>query len=363
MGLREMLASERDEILRRFEERFRDESAHNQGMTASAIRNDLPRFLDRVAAALGATDSSRTPGGTPEYAGGRHGEQRQGLGIDVKALVLEYGILRDIVLELLIERKQSVDLHELRTWSGHISQAASEAVSRYQQERDHELMTSHAHELAFLAHELRNQVTIGVATVAWVRRKPEHLATALITLDDSLRTMTQMLEREILSDRLRVVQAGAGLHLEEVDLRQLADDVCASYATIAAGRAVTVSVHGERGRVPADPRLLRSSVSNLVSNAIKFSRDGGRVDVRVQRAETLVSLEVEDECGGLSPDAVARIATPWLQLGPDRSGFGLGVAIAKQAAEAHGGTLYVRNVPGRGCVFRLEMPMRRPEAS
>ena len=144
--------------------------------------------------------------------------------------------------------------------------------------------------------------------------------------------------------------------------RELADEVCASLATIAAGRTVTVGIQGNRARIRADRRLLRSSMANLVSNAIKFTRDGGSVVVRVQRSGTSLSVEVEDECGGLSAEAVERIATPWLQLGADRSGFGLGVAIAKRAAEAHGGTLDARDIAGKGCVFRLELPTRREVA-
>jgi signal transduction histidine kinase len=108
--------------------------------------------------------------------------------------------------------------------------------------------------------------------------------------------------------------------------------------------------------VNADRRLLISAISNLVTNAIKFSCDGGQVDVRTRSTATSVTLEVEDQCGGLGPDAMSRISAPWVQVGANRSGFGLGVAIARRAVEAHGGRLDVRDLHGIGCIFTIELP-------
>ena len=71
-------------------------------------------------------------------------------------------------------------------------------------------------------------------------------------------------------------------------------------------------------------------------------------------AETL--LEVEDSCGGLTPGAIARIFAPFEQEGADRSGFGLGLAITRQAVEVQGGNVTVRDLPRKGCVFSLGFP-------
>jgi hypothetical protein len=106
----------------------------------------------------------------------------------------------------------------------------------------------------------------------------------------------------------------------------------------------------------ADPRLLRSALSNLIRNAIKFSKPGGTIWLRGKEAQGRVLLEVEDECGGLPKGEVQKLFDPFVQAGQDRSGFGLGLAIAKQAVEAHDGSIRVHDLPGRGCVFVLDLP-------
>jgi signal transduction histidine kinase len=65
---------------------------------------------------------------------------------------------------------------------------------------------------------------------------------------------------------------------------------------------------------------------------------------------------VEDACGGLPAGAGAELFEPFVQRGADRSGLGLGLAIARQAIEAHGGTVELRNRPGHGCVFTVRLP-------
>jgi hypothetical protein len=69
-----------------------------------------------------------------------------------------------------------------------------------------------------------------------------------------------------------------------------------------------------------------------------------------------VTIEVADACGGLPPGKVDDLFAPLVQRGENRSGFGLGLAIARQAVEAHGGSIDVRDDPGDGCVFTIELP-------
>jgi signal transduction histidine kinase len=97
-------------------------------------------------------------------------------------------------------------------------------------------------------------------------------------------------------------------------------------------------------------------VSNLVRNAIKFSRRGTAVKLEAKRGQGRVTIAVTDGCGGLPAGSVERIFNPFVQAGTDRTGFGLGLAIAKQAADAHGGSIRVHDIPASGCVFVLDLP-------
>jgi signal transduction histidine kinase len=102
-------------------------------------------------------------------------------------------------------------------------------------------------------------------------------------------------------------------------LREIARDVQAE----ADEQAITVTVRSESIVLEADPRLLGSAISNLVRNALKFSRRGATVSVRAWRHEARVLIEVEDQCGGLPAGKTEELFSPFVQKGVDRSGFGI----------------------------------------
>jgi signal transduction histidine kinase len=105
-----------------------------------------------------------------------------------------------------------------------------------------------------------------------------------------------------------------------------------------------------------DQRLLRSAIENVLGNAVKFTHEGSAIGVRARRNDGTVTVEVEDGCGGLPQNNTTELFEPFVQRGENRTGFGLGLAIVKQAIEGHGGRVSVRNMPGKGCVFSLELP-------
>ena len=106
-----------------------------------------------------------------------------------------------------------------------------------------------------------------------------------------------------------------------------------------------------------DRRLLRSAFENVLGNSIKFTQEGSTVTVSGQRQKGAILIEVEDACGGLPDGDTAALFKPFVQRGQDRTGFGLGLAIVKQAIELHGGRAAVNDLPGKGCVFSLELPV------
>ena len=93
-----------------------------------------------------------------------------------------------------------------------------------------------------------------------------------------------------------------------------------------------------------------------MQNALKFTRPGGQVTLKTYAEAHRVFIDVEDECGGLPPGTAERLFLPFEQGGADRSGLGLGLAISRRAVEANGGQLHVRDLPGTGCVFTIELP-------
>jgi signal transduction histidine kinase len=109
--------------------------------------------------------------------------------------------------------------------------------------------------------------------------------------------------------------------------------------------------------VEADQQLLHSAVSNLVQNALKYTRAGGKIQVRGKLTGKTITLEVEDECGGLNINAT-DLFKPFEQQHENRKGLGLGLTIAQRAVRLNHGDIEVINLPGKGCIFRITLPQK-----
>jgi signal transduction histidine kinase len=108
--------------------------------------------------------------------------------------------------------------------------------------------------------------------------------------------------------------------------------------------------------IEVDRDLLYSAVGNLLQNAFKFTHSHTEVSLKAYAAGERVRIDVEDCCGGLPPGSAQHLFDPFTQSGTDRSGLGLGLAICKRGVEQNLGALSVRNLPGKGCVFTIDLP-------
>ena len=107
---------------------------------------------------------------------------------------------------------------------------------------------------------------------------------------------------------------------------------------------------------------MKQILYNLLSNAAKFTPDGGRVEVRVRQENEHVQVDVEDTGIGIAPDDQTRIFEEFRQVGRERSreGTGLGLTLTKRFIELHGGRIWVESTPGKGSTFSFTLPIRRP---
>jgi signal transduction histidine kinase len=115
-------------------------------------------------------------------------------------------------------------------------------------------------------------------------------------------------------------------------------------------------VEPEVGEVDVDPYRLRQVVSNLVSNALNQMPDGGRLDVTARAEGAGVIIEVADTGPGIPPDRLERVFERFVKSG-DSTGSGLGLSIARDLVEAHGGTITAANRPEGGAVFTIDLPL------
>ena len=157
-------------------------------------------------------------------------------------------------------------------------------------------------------------------------------------------------------ERVVTDAALASVRLEEVDLGALVRDAAAAAALT--GARVKVQVATDLPPVEVDPLRLRQALDNLVSNALTHSGSEDDVVVSAALDGRFVLLSVADRGAGVSSDDQNRIFEAGVRLNPSRPGSGLGLAVARVIAEAHGGTLTVESAPGVGATFTVALPLR-----
>jgi signal transduction histidine kinase len=128
------------------------------------------------------------------------------------------------------------------------------------------------------------------------------------------------------------------------------------------GIALSLSVDDALGEVVADERKVRQILLNLLANAVKFTPDGGRVEVTAVPAGAVVEIAVRDTGIGIAPEDQAAVFEEFRQVGghhnQKREGTGLGLALAKRFVELHGGTIGVQSTVGQGSTFTFTVPVQ-----
>ena len=165
----------------------------------------------------------------------------------------------------------------------------------------------------------------------------------------------------LLEDVLDVSRLEAGMahvHKESVDLHALVDEVLGTLRPTAQQKNLKLSDQLDVDRVPADPKLLKRVLTNLVSNAIKFT-EKGFVKVTASQDKKAYTVSVQDSGIGLSEQEMKGLFHKYHQVHTDKPGFGLGLFISRQLVEAHGGSLKVTSQPGKGSTFTVRLPKEK----
>jgi signal transduction histidine kinase len=174
-------------------------------------------------------------------------------------------------------------------------------------------------------------------------------------LDRSLIAMRHIIDRSLADVR---VTAGLAPRRQLISLANVIGDVKSAMSLEAQDRGceLAVSFVDSELAVESDRDMLLAAVSNLLQNAFKFTQHRSCVSLSAYAAGDRIRIDVEDNCGGLPPGGAERMFLPFTQCSEDRTGLGLGLAICRRSVEANNGALSVRDVPGSGCVFTIELP-------
>jgi len=212
-----------------------------------------------------------------------------------------------------------------------------------------------------LAHELRTPLAALRGEIELALR-----ATRDVDLQQSLASQIEDIDRltRLIEHVLTLARAESGqipLSFGAVDLGELASSLVETLEPVANARTIALRCEPASGVVAlGDAGWLERLVLNLIDNAMKFTREGGCVIVRVSRHGERACLEVADTGIGMTPDVVAHVFERFYQADPSRSspsgGAGLGLSLVKWIVDRHHGTVSVESTPEKGSTFRVALP-------
>jgi signal transduction histidine kinase len=372
--LHEFLTSNRAALIDRC--RFKVGQRSAPRVTHAELAHGIPLFLDQLIKTLEVEQTNRPmlsrkvsgpAGGGPVLsemgaAAALHGRELLQRGFTVDQVVHDYGDLCQAITDLAFELKAPIETDEFRTLNRCLDNGIADAVTEYSYQRYSVLASDGAQalneRLGFLAHELRN--LLHTAALAFAAIKLGNVGVTGATgavLERSLIGLRTLVDRSLADVR---VAAGMLPRHELVSVADFIDQIGVSALLEARARGCRFTVsHVEDGlAIDVDRDMLLSALGNLLQNAFKFTELDSEVSLNAYAVADRILIEVEDHCGGLPPGSADRMILSFTQVGTDKSGLGLGLAICKRSVEANNGTLRVRDIPGCGCVFTIDLPRK-----
>jgi len=220
------------------------------------------------------------------------------------------------------------------------------------------------------SHELKTPLTVLRSGIERSITHPDVPRDVLETLEETLFEVNRM--TELVDSLLTLARADEGrapIHLEDVALREILTELAETANILGEQSSVHVEVHVPEKpmRMTIDGSRVRQMLMNLLTNAIKYTPPEGTVEVDSKFGSKDVEITVRDTGMGIAPGDLPHIFDRFWRADAARSrtgsrpGAGLGLAISKWIATAHGGTIHVRSRPGRGTTFTVRLPMAPPE--
>jgi signal transduction histidine kinase len=325
--------------------------------TERELASGVPLFLDQLFESLQLAPLSMTE--TIERSAAVHAASLLALGYTVAQVVCDYGDICQAITELADETSASITTSEFNILNRCLDEAIAAAVTEYARLRERSMIADKTERSGVFAHELRNRISAAQVAFHAIQsgRAPVGGSVAGVVARN-LKRMTALVNQSLVEVRLE----SGNTNLQRVHLYQLIDEaeVDGTLEATTYGASFCVAPV-ERGiDLDVDPQILAAAVANLLQNAFKFSRGGGRVLLETKVVGARVEIAIEDECGGLPAGKAEELFGAFQQHGTNRSGLGLGLFISRKGVEACGGGIRVRDIPGSGCVFTIDLPLSPP---
>ncbi|WP_426148565.1 sensor histidine kinase [Polaromonas sp. DSR2-3-2] len=371
--MNEFLANNRDNLIARCIEKVAQRP--KRAATTEQLKNGIPMFIDQLTRTLKAEQRnedatslqiSGPAGGDASklsemgLTAAAHGKALLHLGYSVDQVVHDYGDLCQAITDLAFERDAPFSIDEYRTLNRCLDNVMADAVSEFSAQRDAALMVQQSlqenEQFGFLMHELRN--ALGTASLAVRAMEMGNLTLAGATgavLKRSLASMARLISNALAEVAVKSAVPG---QTQPISLAAFIADAKSDAdldATTRGCRFTVAHVDPSLG-IEVNRDLMLAALMNLLHNAFKFTHRHTEVTLEAYAVGERILIDVKDHCGGLPPGNAEKMFTPFSQRSGDRTGMGLGLSIARKSVEADGGTLSVRDVPGAGCIFTIDLP-------
>jgi signal transduction histidine kinase len=353
--LYEVIDTYRDVIIARTRERVR--ARLWPSVSSGELEHGVPLFLKQLSKTLRAESIAESPSSDAiGPSATQHGAELLAAGFTVAQVVHDYGDICQVVTELAVEEHAPITVEEFHTLNRCLDTAIAEAVTEHTRISITQRSEDDVERLGQAAHELRDLLNTALLAFHTLKRGAVSInGSTGGVLGRSLTSLRDFVDR-ILSE----VRLAAGNDLRErLSVAMFIDDIASTALLHSEYRGVRFAVTPIDATlaVNGDQQLLTSAVMNLLHNAFKYTPPGGTVVLRAEGRGDRLVIEVADECGGI-PDTTPNLFRRFGERrGRDRTGLGLGLFIARQAVRSHGGDIQVRNIPGQGCVFAIDLPL------
>jgi heavy metal sensor kinase len=242
-----------------------------------------------------------------------------------------------------------------------LAQTLNQMLARIEHEVDkqHRLVADTSHELRTPLAAMRSEIDVSL--------RADDLPLAARDVLESVREEVDRMSATV-DDLLILASADEGalaLARETTDMHDLAARAAGSLRPLAARRGVTLDVEGNDALAEVDPERIQQVLRNVVANALEFSPAGGRVTISTHEVDGAVEVAIADEGPGIPADLRDRVFDRFFRADPARtlmSGGGLGLAIAREVVQAHGGCIEVSDNDPRGTRIKIRLPAPGPPA-
>lgn len=302
------------------------------------------------------------------------------IGVSIAAVaILAIGVLLVAVRRYVVQPLTAIR-EAITRWRGHGEEPGAAParglretveIARAFNDMSAELARQRQAQLTFLAgvaHDLRNPLGALSMASQTLRDEADELGPGAESVLDLLDRQVKRLNRMIgdLLDAARIEAGHLELEPERVDLREPVREIAQLYASTSPCHALRLRLPDEPVSARVDPLRVEQVVSNLVSNAIKYSPDGGEVVVALDARDDEAWITVSDEGRGIPSAEHETIFEPFRRRRETKDlapGVGLGLSVVRRIVRAHGGDVEVESEPGRGTSFRVRLPRRSRRAS